>query len=210
MQVVIYGAGGHGKVVADILTTAGVHEVVGFVDDNERFHGTRAMGLSVLGGKEWLHNVASDGKCGVVLGIGDNKLRKRVAAQCQGLMLVIAIHPAATVSKAAHLGEGTVVMAGAVINPGAEVGRGVIINSGAVIEHDVTLGDYAHISPNATMGGGCRLGEESHLGLGAVILPGLAVGRRTVIGAGAVVIRDVPDDVVAVGVPAHVVDTAKA
>jgi sugar O-acyltransferase (sialic acid O-acetyltransferase NeuD family) len=206
MKVFIYGAGGHGKVVADILLAGGHHEVKGFVDDDESVSGSTLMGLQIIGGAERLRCEATKGSVGVALGVGDNGRRQKLAELCKslGAEIVTAIHPSAMVSKSAQLQEGTVVMAGAVINPCAELGWGVIVNSGAVIEHDVLIGDYAHVSPNAVMGGESRLGTLSHLGLGAVILPRVAVGSRTIIGAGAVVTHEMPDDVTAMGVPARV------
>jgi sugar O-acyltransferase (sialic acid O-acetyltransferase NeuD family) len=204
MKVFVYGAGGHGKVVADILIAGGRYEVAGFLDDNPSLYDSTVMGLIVAGGETWLRAWAGKDKVAIALGLGDNKIRKELVGRCRGIEIINAVHPHTAVSRFARLGEGTVVMAGAVINPDASVGCGVIINSGAVIEHDVVIGDYAHVSPNAAMGGAARLGDESHLGLGAVILPGIAVGKRTVIGAGAVAIRDLPDDVVASGVPARI------
>lgn len=206
MKVIVYGAGGHGKVVADILIAGGEHQVAGFVDDNQSLCGSEVRGLPVLGGQRWLQEKTTNGEFAIALGIGDNRLRRQIAERCGPVRLLVAVHPAAAVSKAAFLGDGTVVMAGAVVNPDAQVGLGVIINSGAVIEHDVVVGNYAHVSPNAAMGGGSRLGAESHLGLGAVILPGVSVGERAVIGAAAAVIRDIPDDRVALGVPARIRD----
>lgn len=206
MRVFVYGARGHGKVVADCLLASDQHEVMGFIDDDESLSGSTVMGITVIGDRERLTRELTNGVVGVALGVGDNGFRQKLAAVCQSLgsAIVTAIHPSAAVSKSARLQPGTVVMAGAVINPCAEVGFGVIVNSGAVIEHDVAIGDFAHVSPNAVMGGESRLGALSHLGLGAIILPRVAVGIGTVIGAGAVVTHDMPDDVVAVGVPARV------
>ena len=204
-RIVVYGAGGHGKVVADILL-AGGQRPAGFVDDDPKTHGQQRLGLPVLGGFEWLQKQAAAGPVEVVLGIGGNQARQTVARRCleAGVKLQVAVHPSATVAASARLGQGTVVMAGVVVNADAQAGEGVILNTGAVIEHDVVIGDYAHVSPNSTMGGAARLGVLSQLGIGAVVLPGVAVGSRTVVGGGAVVIRDLPDGVVAVGVPAAV------
>jgi sugar O-acyltransferase (sialic acid O-acetyltransferase NeuD family) len=204
--IYVYGAGGHGKVVADILLSAGAGEVAGFVDDDERRWGSEVLGLPVLGGGEWLRLAAADTTLSVALGLGGNAVRHSVAERCRalGVELVTPVHPSATVARSARLGAGTVVMAGARINPDAFVGEGVIVNTGAVVEHDTFVGDYAHLSPNAAMGGAARLGAHAHLGLGAVVLPGVEVGSGAVIGAGAVVARDVPEGVVAYGVPARV------
>jgi len=203
-RIYVYGASGHGKVVADALLTGGA-VVAGFVDDG-RATGGAVLGLPVCGDGEWLRDQARDMGIGVALGIGDNLARRAVAARCVawGLELVTAVHPSATVARSATLGAGVVVMAGAVVNPDARVGRGAIINTGAVVEHDVAVGDFAHLSPNASSGGAASVGDLAHLGLGATVLPGVRVGRFAVIGAGAVVLRDVPDGAVATGVPAVV------
>jgi sugar O-acyltransferase (sialic acid O-acetyltransferase NeuD family) len=206
MLILVYGAGGHGKVVADILLSRGDCAIDGFIDDDPSSHGSTVNGIPVIGGAETMEPELQKGRVAVVLAIGSNVRRKQIAEKCAewGAELLTAIHPTATVSQSARIGPGTVVMAGAIVNPSAEVGAGVIVNSGAVIEHDVIVGDYAHVSPNAAMGGGSRLGALSHLGLGAIVLPGVAIGQRSVIGAGAVVTRQMADDIVAVGVPAQI------
>lgn len=198
MRVVVYGAGGHGKVVADILLSRG-DDVLGFVDER-RTAGDVVLGLPVLGGDDWLESLSD---IHVALGIGSNAARQRIALKL-GDAVVSAVHPSAVIARSSKIGIGTTVMAHAVINPDAMVGMGAIVNSGAVIEHDCVLADFAHVSPNAALGGAARLGRRSHLGLGAVILPGIVVGDDAVIGAGAVVTRDLEHGVVAMGVPARV------
>lgn len=205
-RIVVYGAGGHGKVVADILLASGVSTLLGFIDDDERRAGSSVLNMTVLGGADWLKREAARGEVAVALGVGDNSLRESVSKRCAalGVEILTLVHPDATVSRWASLGAGTVVMAGARINPAASLGRAVIVNTGAVVEHDVVVGDYAHLSPNAVMGGAARLGSHSHLGLGAVILPGVEVGDSAIIGAGAVVVKDIPNSVIATGIPARV------
>jgi sugar O-acyltransferase (sialic acid O-acetyltransferase NeuD family) len=206
-KILVYGASGHGKVVIDILLELGVPGVLGFVDDGRDRQGRTVAGFPVLGDGEWLRAEAARAPLAVALGIGDNRARQRVAERCVGLgaALVTAIHPRAMVSRLASVGDGAVVMAGAVVNPDAAVGRGVIVNTGAVIEHDVSLGDFSHVSPGAALGGAAKVGALSHIGLGASVLPGVAIGARVVVGAGATVTRDLEDAVVAVGVPARVI-----
>ena len=206
-QIFVFGAGGHGKVVADILLAAKL-PVRGFIDDHPDPRVGKLLGLPVLAAEEWRRRHAKKKGTGVALGIGDNAARQRVAERCLswGVSLVVAVHPSAAVARSAQLGPGTVVMAGAAINPEARLGAGVIVNTGAVVEHDCVVGDYAHISPNAALGGAARVGALSHLGLGVMVLPKVSVGSGTTVGAGAVVIRDLPDGVVAVGVPAKVHD----
>src|ERR1700686_2248844 len=205
-RVFVYGAGGHGKVVADILICNGDTEFVGFVDDRDELVGTTVMGFPVVANGEWLREEAANSLVAIAIGTGHNRIRQMLAARCSrwGIEILTLIHPAATVSRAARLGPGTAVMAGAIINPEATVGAGVIINSAAVVEHDVEIGDYAHVAPNAVMGGGSRLGAFSHLGLGAAVIQRIGIGSHTIVGAGAVVVEDLPDNVVAMGVPARI------
>jgi acetyltransferase EpsM len=202
----VYGAGGHGKVVADLLVSRDEKEFAGFVDDREELWGAKVMGFPVLGGGEWLRGEAGSTRIAVALGVGDNASRKWIGENYAnwGVEILTAVHPKAAVSRAASVGRGTVVMANATINADAVVGEGVIVNSGAVVEHDVKVGEYAHVAPNAAMGGGSSLGAFSHLGIGASVLPGVRIGAHTVVGAGAVVVKNLPDDVVAIGVPSRI------
>ena len=205
MSVIVFGAGGHGKVVADVLAAAGL-EVLGFVDDDEARQGRRVLGKPVLGDSVWLREHAARAPVAIALGIGSNHARALIAgrARAWGATLVTAIHPAATVSPSARIGAGTVIMAGACVNPDAAIGEGVIVNTGAIVEHDCILGDWSHLSPRVALGGAARVGAGAHLGLGAIVLPGVCVGDRSIVGAGAVVVRDLLADVVAWGVPARV------
>jgi sugar O-acyltransferase (sialic acid O-acetyltransferase NeuD family) len=201
----VYGASGHGKVVADILLASGVI-VAGFIDDGSARESGETLGLKVVGNGDWLATQAKAEPVMVVLGIGDNTSRQRVADRCVqlGIRLVSALHPSSVVAPSARIGVGTVVMAGSVINPDAEVGTGAIVNTGAIIEHDCRVGDFAHLSPNAAMGGCAQLGNLSWLGIGATIIHGVKVGSSAIVGAGAVVVRDLPNEVVATGVPARI------
>ena len=206
--VYVYGAGGHGKVVADVLRAAR-RPPAGFLDDSACGCRVPPAGLPVLDAKQWMSRIEACDGIGVALGIGDNRARQEVAelCRCRGIKIVTAVHPSAVLSPSARIGAGTVVMPLAVVNADARVGSGVIINTGAVIEHDCVVGDYAHICPNAVLGGRVRVGPFSFLGLGAAVLPGVSIGSGSIIGAGAVVVRDIPDDVVAMGAPARVSKT---
>ncbi len=205
-QVFVYGAGGHGKVVADILMSKGDTELAGFADDREELWGTKILGLPVVGNGEWLRREAASSCVAVALGVGEGSSRQLIMERCSrsGMEILTLVHPAATVARSAQLGPGTVVMAGAIINAEAKIGTAVIVNTGTVLEHDVNVGDYAHVAPNATMGGASRLGAFSHLGLSAAVLQCIRIGSHTVVGAGAVVVEDIPDRVVAVGIPARI------
>jgi sugar O-acyltransferase (sialic acid O-acetyltransferase NeuD family) len=205
-RLFVYGAGGHGKVVADILISRGAGAFAGFVDDHEGLWGTRVLGYPVLGNGEWLHAESLQSSCAIALGIGESRARRLITEHFaqQGIAIVTLVHPSAIVSGSAQIGQGTVVMAGTVINPDAKVGAGAIVNTGAVVEHDTEIGNFSHVAPNATMAGASRLGNSSHLGMGAVVLPGIRIGSHTIVGAGAVVVENLPDRVVATGVPARI------
>jgi sugar O-acyltransferase (sialic acid O-acetyltransferase NeuD family) len=201
-NVVVYGAGGHGKVVGEILAAMG-RSFDGFIDDDVALFGKTVLGLRISAADEWLK--AHPGSR-IALGIGDNRAREQSARRVNqhGCVVVSAIHPAATVSKSAIVAEGVVIMAIAVLNADCRVAEGAIINTGAIVEHDVHIGRYSHISPNAVMGGGSRVGAYAHIGMSASILPLKRVGEGCIIGAGAVVVEDVPDGQIAYGVPARI------
>ncbi len=146
---------------------------------------------------------------GFVVAVGDNAVRAaaiaRVRAEHPGLELVNAVHPAAVVARDAVVGPGATLMAGAVIGNGCVAGAGLLMGTNSSIDHDNTVGDYASLAPGATTGGNVAIGAYTALGLGAKVIHEVAIGAHTVIGAGAVVLRDVPDHVVAFGLPAAVV-----
>lgn len=205
-KIFVYGAGGHGKVVANILLERKDTRFAGFVDDRSELKGSKVLGHPVVGDGAWLQQQAERTRITVALAVGENWARQRIARKCMawGAELATLVHPAASVAKSAQLGLGTVVMAQAVINPCASIGIGVIVNTAAVIEHDAQIGDFAHVAPNSTIGGASRLGEFSQLGIGSVVIHCVKIGDNTIVGAGAVVTRDIPDKVIAFGVPARI------
>jgi sugar O-acyltransferase (sialic acid O-acetyltransferase NeuD family) len=207
--VVVYGASGHGKVVADVARAAGL-EVVGFVDDAPGRQGTGPWGIPVLSWSDCVARREVLGQPAVALGIGENASRERVHARvvADGFEVATPVHPGAVVSPTARIGTGTVVMALVAVNPDAEVGPGAILNTGCVVEHDCRVGAFAHLSPNAALGGGVQVGDRAHLGLGAVVLPMQVVGADARVGAGAVVTRAVEAGATVVGVPARVIARA--
>jgi len=209
-NILIYGAGGHGKLVADVLLAR--NELLeGFVDDNPATSGSTILGLNVFT-TEWLWQQPDQRDISIVLGVGNNRARKAIAERCRsaGMEILTVIHPTAVIAASAHIGEGAAIMAAVVVNPEAKIGTGVILNSGAVVEHDVVLGEYSHVSTNVAMGGNARLGDYSMLGVGAAMKPGARVGADTIVGAGSVVVQDIPGGVVAVGVPARVIRSLAA
>ena len=193
----LIGAGGHARVIADILLASG-HPPTAFLDDAPKPN--RIFDIPVIQGLELPEPTAS-----VILAIGDNFLRATLASRYS--RFAVAIHPSAQVSRHAEIGPGTVVMAGAAINAGARVGAHCIINTRASVDHDCFIADFAHVAPGATLGGNVQVGTASMIGLGANVIHGLVIGANTVIGAGSTVTRDVPDNVVAFGSPARVLRT---
>jgi sugar O-acyltransferase (sialic acid O-acetyltransferase NeuD family) len=200
-RLVVYGAGGHGKVVAEILLASGQH-IEGFLDDNAALSRPLVLGFPIFPA-EWLEKNAG---AKVALGIGNNSQREQVAQRITRLRgkLISAIHPGAIVARSAAMSSGVVIMPAAVLNPDCHIGEGVIINTGAIVEHDVKIARYAHLAPRCVTGGGVEIGEFAQIGIGAVVLPGNRIGAHAVIGAGAVVIDDIPPSALAYGVPARV------
>lgn len=196
-RLVIVGAGGHGKVVADLALKNGYTELC-FVDD---YAAGDCMGFPIIGVCGDLSDL-HDGRTDFVIAIGNNAAREKVA-EAYDVNWVTLVHPSAQIAVNVTLGTGTVVMAGAVINACAKVGKHCIINSCAVVEHDNVLEDYVHISPNAALGGTVRIGGLSHVGLGAIVRNNVEVSDCCVIGAGAVVVEDIAACGTYVGIPAR-------
>lgn len=203
LPLYVFGAGGHGKVVAEAVHTAATHTLRGFLDDDRHLWGREIHGLRVLGGLDALGLLEGDTE--VALGVGDNAHRANLghALLARGLRLAAVVHGAAVLARGARIGDGSYIGPLALVHTDAEVGRGAIVNSAAVVEHDVRLGAWVHVSPRAALGGGVRVGEGAHVGLGAIVLPGLTVGPWSTLGAGAVLTHALPGAAVGVGVPAR-------
>lgn len=196
-RLIVVGAGGHGKVIADNALKNGYTDIC-FVDD----HATgECMGFSIIGVCEELPKL-NDGKTDFVIGIGNNAIRKKIA-QVYDVNWVSLIHPSAQIAVNVSVGRGTVVMAGAVVNACAMIGEHCIINTSAVIEHDNVLEDYVHISPKAALGGTVHIGTGTHVGIGATVINNIEICADCVIGAGAAVIRKIVESGTYVGVPAR-------
>ncbi|MDP9171850.1 MAG: acetyltransferase [Acidobacteriota bacterium] len=202
-KIFIWGASGHAKVVAEIVRLTGRCEIAGFVDDTPSAAAT-FLGLPVFHHMHELPAASAADPVLAVVAVGDCRARMRIAQKLEehGLKLSSAVHPQAVVSAGASLGDGTVVMAGAVVNPGAVLGTNVIVNTGATIDHDCSIADGVHVGPGAHLGGWVTVGRGTWLGIGAIVRDRVTIGKGAVIGAGAVVVCDIPDHVMALGVPA--------
>ncbi len=202
-KLLLWGAGGQGKMVSDIAIALAAFSEIAFIDDRPNVSVPAGI---FLGGSASLADLQQRGYESFVVSIGENQARALCYARARtaGLNPLVLVHPSAIVSPTARIGFGTVVMPGAVINAGAVVGENVIVNTAAVIEHDCVIGDHAHISPGTVLGGGVIVGRFAHLGLGCIALPNARIGENSVIGAGGVVLDFVPDNVTAAGVPVRI------
>jgi len=207
-KLVIWGTSGHASVVADIIRLRGEYEIVGFIDDvNPRQAGSKFSGAHILGGQEKLEHLRREGIEHIIFGFGDCEARLRLArlVREKGFRLATAIHPSAVVAADAVIGAGTVVAAGAVINPGATIGENAIVNTCASVDHHCRVEDGAHVCPGVRLAGNVVVGRAAWVGIGATVVDRKRIGSRAIIGAGAVVVDDMPDGVVARGVPARVI-----
>ena len=196
-KLIIVGAGGHGKVIADSALRSGYTDIR-FIDD--RATGD-CMGFPIAGTSADLETL-NDGKTDFVLGIGNNLIRKKFA-EAYAVNWVTIIHPSAQIAVNVSIGKGTVIMANAVINPCATVGEHCIINTGAIVEHDNLIEDYVHISPGAKLAGTVHVGEKTHIGIGTTVINNIDICENCIIGAGAVVTRNITESGTYVGVPAR-------
>ncbi len=200
--MLIYGAGGHAKVVLDCIRGMGKDVSVFFDDSNEL---TELKGIPVV--SPYSPDVKYREE--LVIAVGDNLLRKQIAEKVKH-RFGEAIHSSARLSHYSFLDEGTVVMPNVIVNADAVVGKHCILNSASVVEHDCIVEDFVHIAPTAVLGGGVKVGEGTLIGIGAMLLPFVTVGKWCIVGAGAVVTADVPDFSVVAGVPAYPINRTGA
>ena len=192
-RLIIIGASGHGKVVADIATLCGYDDIV-FLDDDESVK--KCAGWPVIGKS----TEAPDGE--VFVAVGNAETRKRLMELYKERVQPILIHPSAVIAKGVEIGEGTVVMAGSVINPEARIGKGVIVNTSSSVDHDCVVEDFCHISVGAHLSGTVVVGTRTWIGTGAIVSNNINICGGCIIGAGAVVIKDIDEPGTYVGVPA--------
>ena len=204
-RVVLVGGGPHAKVIVDILESSDA-EIVGFTDKVRPADRESLCGYAYLGPDDVLPELFASGVRQAFVAIGDNGRRKLCldAVRACGFELVNAISPHAVVSKRATLGESVAIMPGAIVNIHSRIEDGAIINTNAAVDHDCVIGECAHVGPGSAIAGSVRIGPRVFLGIGCRVIPGIKIGSDTVVGAGSVVVRDLPERVVAYGVPAAV------
>jgi acetyltransferase EpsM len=206
IPTLLVGAGGHARVLADIIHLSPGLELVAVLDDDPARRGSKLGGVEILG-PTGLMRERPRGVEACVIGIGRNSTRARFFEQARalGYELPAVVHPSCVIAADVVLPAGLCVMAGAVVNPGGELGVDVVLNTHCSVDHDNRIGDHAHLHPGAVLAGGVEVGAYTYIGTNATVNPYLKVGARSMVGSGAVVTGNIPDGVVAVGVPARVI-----
>jgi acetyltransferase EpsM len=210
-RLVIWGTSGHALVASDIVKLSKQYQVAAYIDDNESRWGQRFGRNVICGGRGQLASLLKKGISVIFVAIGDCAARTRVAsfAQQKGFKLATLIHPRAILSPEALIGPGSLIAAGAVIGPGVRIGENVIVNTVASVGHECILGDGVHVGPGTHLGGEVKIGRTTWVGLGCNLKNQITLGANCIVGAGSLVLKDLPDDVLAYGVPAQVVSSRK-
>jgi sugar O-acyltransferase (sialic acid O-acetyltransferase NeuD family) len=198
-NLIIIGAGGHGKVAADIAIRMGIWSEIFFLDDDPSI--SSVLDFKVIGPTEMLSDFCDED---FFVAIGDNQRREHFCNVINsiGLNLVNLLHPNITIGLDVEIGKGTIVMAGAIINSSSRIGNCCIINTNCSIDHDVRIDDYAHISPSTTLGGSVEIGKSCWIGIGSIVINNIIICPNSIIGAGAVVVNDIAETGTYLGVPA--------
>ena len=206
--LLILGAGGHAKVVAETSIASGLASSVAFLDDRPL---PPILGWPVLGRLDQALDLSIQEKFPaalVAIGHPDTRLRWLAKLQAAGYKLPLLIHPSAWISPSAQIAPGSVVFAQAAVQAQAVIGTGAILNTGCSVDHDAQLSDAVHICPGARLAGEVKVGARSWIGIGASVIQQVRIGSDVTVGAGAAVLRDLPDGVTAVGVPARILSSA--
>ena len=198
-MIYLYGAGGHAKVILELLELQG-EAIGGLIDLDPEIKSLLDYPVYTTNETE----IISPATSSYVISVGDNLTRKKISEQLNANYFSV-FHPAANISVRATIAEGTVVMAGVSINSDVTIGKHTIINTNSSIDHDCSIGNYVHISPNVALAGNIVVGEGAQIGIGACVIPGITIGRWATIGAGAVIINNVPDYAVVVGNPGKII-----
>ena len=209
-RLILFGSGGHAKVVIEAFFAAHPDGEVAILDDDPKAAGAHVLGRPVRGSRDWLNGNWPE--IGVMPAIGNNQARAAIMAaiEAEGRRLESVVHPGATVSPSATIGRGCFLAAGSVVNAEARIGDGAILNTCSSVDHDCDIGRAAHIAPGARLCGNVHVGQRTLIGVGATVIPGIRIGSDAVLGAGSVVIADVPDGAKFAGSPARPIETRAA
>jgi len=208
-DIVIYGAGGFGREVAQLLADLNERKprwsVLGYISDDVTLHGTISGDLPVIGGSDWVR--ARPQPLAVAFGVGSPALRRKLVERVRAphVSFPPLVHPTVTMGRRVTLGEGTIVCAAAVFTVDIHVGAFSTVNLCCTIGHDVVLGEYTTLAPSVNVSGNVTVGDGTDIGTGSKVIQGVSIGEWSIVGAGAVVSRDIPANVTAVGVPAKAI-----
>lgn len=208
IPILVIGAGGHSKVVIDILQEQPEYHIVGCIDNDEN---KVISDVPVIGQDKDLEKFYTSGVRHAVIAIGDNYIRNKLYNKVRsiGYEMINAISKHSCVSKNAILGSGVVIMPGAIINAYTSISDNVIINTGTTIDHDCRIGTSVHIAPGCNIAGSVQIGEGTFVGLGSKVIDSIIIGEWSIIGAGSVIITEISNNVLAIGHPAKVIRTVK-
>ena len=206
-KLLIIGASGHGKVVADIAMKMDKWEKIAFLDDNNNIGNT--MGIKIIGNTDLAFKYLPE--CDIFVGIGNNDIRQMFQEKLEaaGASIPVLIHPKAIIGENVQIGKGSVIMAGVVINCCTRIGKGCIINTGSTIDHDNFIDDFVHISPGVHLAGTVKVGKKSWIGIGSSVINNIFITDECLIGAGAVVVNNLMNSGTYIGIPAKEITTRR-
>lgn len=196
-SIYIYGASGHGLVVADIARVCGYENII-FIDDGDNDYLT-------------FDEIRNNKNIPIILAIGSNRIRALLFEKVEnsGFEVVTLIHPSSIVSSSVSIGKGTVIMPNVVVNANAILGKGIILNTSCIVEHECILEDFVHISPNVALAGNVTVGKLTHIGIGSNVIQGIIIGNNAIIGAGSTVVKNIGDFKKAYGNPCREIEDIK-
>tara|TARA_R110002050_G_scaffold122032_1_gene240543 strand:+ start:1869 stop:2534 length:666 start_codon:yes stop_codon:yes gene_type:complete len=213
-NILIYGASGHAKVIADILIENKEHNIIGFLDSFKPVN-QDIYGFKILGNLDSLPDLIKEYNIsGIIIGIGDNFIRKnaysKISKIAPNLEFITAIHPNAIIAQDVVVSEGTVIMPGTIINVHAKIGRFCILNTKSSLDHDSEMSDFSSLAPSVNVSGNVKIGECSSICLAASIIQNVSIGKYTVVGAGSLVLKSIGDYKQAFGSPISTLKDRKA